>query len=102
MHKVDLAGGAVLEKNCVYLIPLAERLALPPGITAVANAKSSSGRLDLLTRTITDGGAEFDRIPEGYDRPTLCRGLPAQLFRPCPRRPAPEPDPLPPGPGRPD
>jgi dCTP deaminase len=49
MHKVNLADGAVLEKNCVYVIPLAERLALPQGVTAVANAKSSSGRLDLLT-----------------------------------------------------
>lgn len=69
MHAVDLAQGAVLEKGCVYLIPLAESLALPPGITAVANAKSSTGRLDLLTRTITDGGTEFDRIPEGYHGP---------------------------------
>ena len=66
MHRVDLSEGAVLEKGCVYLIPLAERLALPAGVTAVANAKSSTGRLDLLTRTITDGGTEFDRIPEGY------------------------------------
>jgi dCTP deaminase len=66
MHQVNLADGAVLEKNCVYVIPLAEQLALPPGVTAVANAKSSSGRLDLLTRTITDGGVEFDRIPAGY------------------------------------
>lgn len=69
MHAVDLAKGAVLEKGCVYLIPLAERLSLPPGVTAVANAKSSTGRLDLLTRTITDGGVEFDRIPEGYTGP---------------------------------
>ena len=53
MHRVNLAEGAVLEKNCVYVIPLAESLALPEGTTAVANAKSSSGRLDLLTRTIT-------------------------------------------------
>jgi dCTP deaminase len=49
--------------------PLMERLALPPGISAVANAKSSTGRLDLLTRTITDGGTEFDRIPAGYHGP---------------------------------
>ncbi len=76
MHKVDLTDGAVLEKNCVYLIPLAERLALPPGITAVANAKSSSGRLDLLTRTITDGGIEFDRIPEGYTGPLYAEVCP--------------------------
>ncbi|MGR3322903.1 MAG: 2'-deoxycytidine 5'-triphosphate deaminase, partial [Pseudooceanicola sp.] len=39
------------------------------GLEAVANAKSSTGRLDLLTRVITDGGEEFDRIPEGYDGP---------------------------------
>ena len=76
MHKVDLAQGAVLEKNCVYLIPLAERLSLPAGITAVANAKSSSGRLDLLTRTITDGGIEFDRIPEGYAGPLYAEVCP--------------------------
>jgi dCTP deaminase len=76
MHKVDLAGGAVLEKNCVYVIPLAETLALPSGITAVANAKSSSGRLDLLTRTITDGGIEFDRIPEGYTGPLFAEVCP--------------------------
>ncbi len=69
MHRVDLTQGAVLEKGCVYVVPLMERLALPQGITAVANAKSSTGRLDLLTRTITDGGTEFDRIPEGYSGP---------------------------------
>ena len=69
MHKVDLTDGAVLEKGCVYLIPLMERLALPRGLTAVANAKSSTGRLDLLTRLVTDDGTEFDRLPEGYDGP---------------------------------
>ena len=76
MHRVDLTQGAVLEKGCVYLIPLAERLSLPPGVTAVANAKSSSGRLDLLTRAITDGGTEFDRIPEGYDGPLYAEVCP--------------------------
>lgn len=69
MHRVDLSEGAVLEKGCVYVVPLMERLALPDGIQAVANAKSSTGRLDLLTRTITDGGTEFDRIPPGYTGP---------------------------------
>ena len=69
MHRMDLTGGAVLEKGCVYLVPLMERLRLPAGITAVANAKSSTGRLDLLTRLITDDGTEFDRLPDGYDGP---------------------------------
>ena len=69
MHEVDLSKGAVLEKGCVYVVPLLESLALPVGITAVANAKSSTGRLDLLTRTITDSGVEFDRIATGYTGP---------------------------------
>ena len=69
MHRVDLSDGAVLEKGCVYVVPLMERLALPEGVSAVANAKSSTGRLDLLTRTITDGGTEFDRIAPGYTGP---------------------------------
>ncbi|SPH18326.1 Deoxycytidine triphosphate deaminase [Defluviimonas aquaemixtae] len=69
MHSVDLSQGAVLEKGCVYLVPLVERLALPKGMSAVSNAKSSTGRLDLLTRAITDGGEEFDRIPDGYQGP---------------------------------
>ena len=69
MHQMDLTGGAVLERGCVYLVPLMERLSLPAGLTAVANAKSSTGRLDLLTRLVADGGAEFDRLPDGYDGP---------------------------------
>lgn len=69
MHRMDLSQGAVLEKGCVYLVPLMERVALPPGVEAVANAKSSTGRLDLLTRLVTDDGTEFDRLPEGYDGP---------------------------------
>ncbi|WP_299597110.1 2'-deoxycytidine 5'-triphosphate deaminase [uncultured Tateyamaria sp.] len=69
MHEVNLSGGAVLEKGCVYVVPLMEALDLPDEVQAVANAKSSTGRLDLLTRTITDGGTEFDRIPPGYTGP---------------------------------
>jgi len=69
MHRMDLSGGAVLEKGCVYVVPLMESLALPSDVTAVANAKSSTGRVDCLTRVITDGGTEFDRIPAGYTGP---------------------------------
>ncbi|MEQ9693482.1 2'-deoxycytidine 5'-triphosphate deaminase [Shimia sp. SDUM112013] len=69
MHRIDLNDGAVLEKGCVYVVPLMESLDLPEDVQAVANAKSSTGRLDLLTRTITDGGTEFDRIPQGYSGP---------------------------------
>lgn len=69
MHEVSLTGGAVLEKGCVYVVPLMERLRLPEGMTAAASAKSSIGRVDLMTRVITDHGIEFDRVPEGYDGP---------------------------------
>jgi len=69
MHRIDLEGGAVLEKGCVYVVPLMESLALPSDVSAVANAKSSTGRLDLFTRLITDRGAEFDRIAAGYAGP---------------------------------
>lgn len=69
MHRIDLSQGAVLEKGAVYVVPLMESLNLPDDIQAVANAKSSTGRLDLLTRTITDGGVEFDRITPGYSGP---------------------------------
>ena len=69
MHRIPLSGGAVLEKGCVYLVPLMERLRLPEHLNAVANAKSSTGRLDLLTRTVTDRGTEFDRVASGYEGP---------------------------------
>ena len=69
MHAIDLSQGAVLEKGCVYVVPLLESLSLPLKITAAASAKSSIGRLDLLTRIITDHGIEFDRVPAGYKGP---------------------------------
>ena len=69
MHRIDLRPGAVLERGAVYLVPLMESLALPEGLSAVANAKSSTGRLDLLTRLVTDRGREFDRIAPGYRGP---------------------------------
>jgi dCTP deaminase len=69
MVSFDLADGAVLEKGCVYLVPLMEALALPDDVSAVANAKSSTGRLDLFTRLITDRAAEFDRVAPGYTGP---------------------------------
>lgn len=69
MHKIDLTQGAVLEKGCVYVVPLLEHLHLPKGLAAAASAKSSIGRLDMLTRVITDYGNEFDRINDGYSGP---------------------------------
>ena len=69
MHRIDLTGGAVLEKGCVYVAPLLESLRLPDGVSAFANPKSSTGRLDVLTRVISDRGAHFDLIPGGYEGP---------------------------------
>jgi dCTP deaminase len=69
MHEIDLGNDAVLETGCVYVVELAESLALPPGIAAAANAKSSTGRLDLLTRLISDRSIEFDRVEAGYSGP---------------------------------
>ncbi|MDG2474655.1 MAG: 2'-deoxycytidine 5'-triphosphate deaminase [Paracoccaceae bacterium] len=69
MHEVNLSNGSIFEKNCVYLVLLQESVSLPDDVTAIANAKSSIGRLDLLTRLITDYGTEFDRIPRQYSGP---------------------------------
>jgi len=66
LHEIDLTGGAVLETGCVYIVPLLESLALPAAIAASANPKSSTGRLDIFTRVMTDFGAEFDKIAAGY------------------------------------
>jgi len=69
MHELDLTGGAVLERGCVYIVELAERLRLPPDICARANPKSSTGRLDVFVRLLTDGQSAFDDIASGYAGP---------------------------------
>ncbi|WP_432285046.1 2'-deoxycytidine 5'-triphosphate deaminase [Aminobacter sp. BA135] len=69
LHEIDLSNGAVLETGCVYIVPLLESLALPAEISASANPKSSTGRLDIFTRVMTDRGQEFDKIPAGYTGP---------------------------------
>ena len=69
MHEVDLTAGAVLEKGCVYVVPLQESLSLKKEVSGMANPKSSTGRLDIFTRVITDYTGEFDRILPGYKGP---------------------------------
>jgi len=69
MHTVDLTAGAVLETGCVYLAPLQEGLKLPAGLSAAMNPKSSTGRIDVFTRVITDYGVAFDQAPVGYEGP---------------------------------
>ncbi|MEL6299320.1 MAG: 2'-deoxycytidine 5'-triphosphate deaminase [Pseudomonadota bacterium] len=69
LHAFDLSDGAVLETGCVYIVPLMERLDLPPELAAATNPKSSTGRLDVFTRVIADGVPAFDQIPAGYTGP---------------------------------
>ena len=66
MHEMDITNGGVLERGCVYIIPLLEGLELKQGMSAMGNPKSSTGRLDVFTRLITDNGTEFDQVREGY------------------------------------
>ncbi|MBU2590569.1 MAG: 2'-deoxycytidine 5'-triphosphate deaminase [Nitrospinae bacterium] len=66
MYQIDISNGAILEKGNVYLIPLLESLNLPPNISARTNPKSSTGRLDIFTRVITDYGCRFEDIEPGY------------------------------------
>jgi len=66
MHAMDITAGGVLEKGCVYIIPLLEGLDLRHRTAAMGNPKSSTGRLDIFTRLITDGGTAFDQVREQY------------------------------------
>jgi len=89
-YSFSIRDGAVLEPNCVYIIPLLEKLNLPEShytagraagngtgnsdarlisienLTAKANPKSTTGRLDIFTRVITDHSHRFEEIEQGY------------------------------------
>ena len=69
MHEVDLRDGAVLEAGCVYIVPLLERAEFSARISGGANPKSSTGRIDVFTRLITDYAPSFDRVEPGYRGP---------------------------------
>ncbi len=69
MHEIDLTEGAVLERGCVYIAQIMESLCLRHRTSAMANPKSSTGRLDIFARVITDYGPEFDHIRPGYRGP---------------------------------
>ncbi|HXQ19108.1 MAG TPA: 2'-deoxycytidine 5'-triphosphate deaminase [Acidimicrobiales bacterium] len=79
-HKIaelDLRGdGAILEVKRPYLIPLQERLALPPAVRAKANPKSSTGRADVFTRVISDYSDRFDEVAAGYQGPLYLEVVP--------------------------
>ena len=69
MHRLDLTAGAVLERGCVYIVEVQERLKLPAGIAGRANPKSSTGRVDVFVRLLTDHGPAFDNVAAGYEGP---------------------------------
>ncbi len=76
MYEMDLREGAILEKGHVYLVPLLENLQLPWTLRARANPKSTTGRLDVFTRVITDLHAGFDEIRPGYRGPLYLEVVP--------------------------
>jgi len=69
IDRLSLAEGATLQRGSVYLVPLLESLALPPGVRGRSNPKSTTGRLDIFTRVITDRTPRFDEIAPGYRGP---------------------------------
>src|SRR3954465_584250 len=77
IDELDLRkDGVVLETKRPYLIPLKERLPLPAGMRAKANPKSSTGRIDVFTRVITDESYHFDEIADGYEGPLFLEVVP--------------------------
>jgi dCTP deaminase len=69
LHTLDLRDSAVLEKDCVYIVPLQEHLDLRYRTSGSANPKSSTGRLNVFARVISDGAIEFDAIRSNYTGP---------------------------------
>jgi len=67
IDQVTLTGsGATLQRGSVYLVPLLESLNLPQHVRGRSNPKSTTGRLDIFTRVITDATPRFDEIRAGY------------------------------------
>jgi dCTP deaminase len=66
---IHLENGAVLERGAVYVVELLEHLKLPNELIGMANPKSSTGRLDVLTRLITNSATSFDRVEKKYEGP---------------------------------
>ncbi len=69
IERVSLESGATLQRGSVYLVPLLESLALPTDVRGRSNPKSTTGRLDVFTRVITDGTPRFDEVRPGYRGP---------------------------------
>ena len=91
MHEIDLTQGAVLEAGCVYIVKLLERAEFSARIAGAANPKSSTGRIDVFTRLITDQGEAFDRVEAGYRGPLYAEISPQTFPDPGAQGLAPQP-----------
>ena len=76
MAELDLSKPVIMEKGCIFIVPLMESLALPDTVSAKANPKSTTGRLDVFTRLITDYAHEFEWVAEGYTGPLFVEIVP--------------------------
>ena len=75
-YELDLTKGAILERGVIYLIPLMERLSLPAGVKGKGNPKSSTGRLDIFCRMVTDRAPVYDEVTAGYKGPLYLEVVP--------------------------
>ncbi len=91
MHEIDLTNGAVLETGCVYIVPLLERAEFSARVSGIANPKSSTGRIDVFTRLITDRAPSLRPHRARLSRPALCRDFAAHLPGAGAQRLAPQP-----------
>src|SRR5271165_1862157 len=64
--EIDLTEPAQFVRGNIYVVPLLEELSLPSSLWGKANPKSSTGRLDIFTRLLTDHAEEFEYVPNGY------------------------------------
>jgi len=94
-YKIDLSNSQVLEFGQVYVIPLQESLALPGQVQGFANPKSTTGRLDILTRLVTDYGTTFDQTIRGYKGPLYVEVGTKDLQHSCETRDVIEPNSFP-------
>ena len=69
IKRISLDGSAVFEPRSVFIVPLIESLRLPSDVSGKANPKSTTGRLDIFTRLITETATEFESVPKGYSGP---------------------------------
>jgi dCTP deaminase len=68
-HMEPEGGGFTFERNRAYFVRLREKLALGKEISGHASGRSSVGRIDCMTRLLTDKPLEYDVVPAEYVGP---------------------------------